>query len=122
MMDVFSLMVCISIMMVVVFSLISGIFQEIKATPLALLFITSNYISSLSPLRKHSKFDNQPFFTLHPKGKRLIINEVETKFLIFCNSKTFRSGLIIKIKDTHYKKEAHFMIHFTKWTSSGYLL
>ena len=30
----------------------------------------------MSPLRKNSKFDNQPFFTLHPKGKRLIINEV----------------------------------------------
>jgi len=38
--------------------------------------------SILSPFQKHSKFDNQPFFTLHPKGKRLIINEVETIFFI----------------------------------------
>jgi len=54
---------------------------------------TIKIIQSKSLLRKHSKFDNQPFFTLRPKGKRLIINEVETNFFLLCNSKTFRSGL-----------------------------
>jgi hypothetical protein len=33
----------------------------------------------LSQLRKYSKFDNQTFFNLGPKGKRLIINAVGTK-------------------------------------------
>ena len=39
----------------------------------------------MSPLRKHSNFDNQTFFALHPMGNileidcmALIINELET--------------------------------------------
>jgi len=47
----------------------------------------------MNPGRKYSKFDNQPFFTLHPEGKPLIINLVENNsFLIFLTN-NFRSRL-----------------------------
>jgi hypothetical protein len=36
------------------------------------------YNLRLSPLQKHLKYDNQPFFWLRHKGIHLIINKVET--------------------------------------------
>ena len=47
----------------------------------------------MSPLRKHSKYDNQQFCTLLRKGKPLIISLVETNIILIFLSNTFRSWL-----------------------------
>jgi hypothetical protein len=54
----------------------------------------------MSPLRKYSNYDNQPFFTLHPKGKQLIINLVESSSFLFSCQMVFRenSNLTAKCK------------------------
>ena len=45
------------------------------------------------PTPKTAKFDNQPFFTLDPKGKRLIINESLTKFFPYFKLMAFWSRI-----------------------------
>jgi hypothetical protein len=40
-------------------------------------------MNKLNTLRKHLNYENQLFFTLHPKGKQLIIILVERRSLLF---------------------------------------
>ena len=52
----------------------------------------------MSSLRKHLYFDNQTFYTIHPEGKQLIMNLVESSSLLFSGQKLFcvNSNLIAK--------------------------